>query len=255
MCLFMNPKITLITVTYQSASTLQTTIDSVRRQNCSNIEYIIVDGGSTDDTLDIIRNNQDVVDHWISETDDGTYDAMNKGIGLASGDIVGFLHADDVFASPEVLDRVCQRYEESSFHILYGDLEYVKPEDIKSVVRYWRSGSFRRRQLQRGWMPPHPTVYVDRRFFKKVGHYNLDFRISADYEWLLRALSRPTARVEYLPEVMVRMRMGGLSNGSLKNVVVKSVEDFKALRENEVGGVATLFLKNASKVSQFVRRN
>ena len=255
MGLAMDTKISLITVTYQSASTLQTTIDSVRRQNYSNIEYIIVDGGSTDKTLEIIKNNQDVVDHWISETDHGTYDAMNKGFGLASGDIVGFLHADDVFASPEVLDMVRQRYQESSFHILYGDLEYVRPEDIKKVVRYWRSGSFRRRQLRRGWMPPHPTVYVDRKFFKKIGHYNLDYRISADYEWLLRALSKPTTRVQYLPEVMVRMRLGGLSNGSLKNVVVKSVEDFKALRDNEVGGMTALLLKNASKVSQFVRRN
>ncbi|MGM0377550.1 MAG: glycosyltransferase family 2 protein [Bacteroidota bacterium] len=251
----MSTKISLITVSYQSAYTLQATIDSVRQQNYSNIEYIIVDGGSTDGTLEIIKNNQDVVDHWISETDAGTYDAMNKGFEMASGDLVGFLHADDVFASPEVLNMVCKRYQESSFHILYGDLEYVSPEDIKRVVRYWRSGSFRQRQLHRGWMPPHPTVYVDRRFFQKVGHYNLDFRISADYEWLLRALSRPTIRVEYLPEVMVRMRLGGLSNGSLKNLVVKSVEDFRALRENEVGGVATLFLKNASKVSQFVRRN
>lgn len=251
----MSTKISLITVTYQSASTLQSTIDSVRQQKYSNVEYILIDGGSTDGTIDIIKNNQDVVDNWLSESDNGIYDAMNKGFELASGDLIGFLHADDVFASPEVLNLVCKRYEESSFHILYGDLEYVRPEDVKKVVRYWRSGSFRRRQLHRGWMPPHPTVYVDRKFFKRVGHYNLDFRISADYEWLLRALSSPTARVEYLPEVMVRMRLGGLSNGSLKNMVVKSVEDFKALRENEVGGVATLFLKNASKVSQFVRRN
>lgn len=253
----MDTKISLITVTYQSASTIQTTIDSVRQQNHPNIEYIVVDGGSTDETIEILKNNGDVVDHWISEPDDGTYDAMNKGFEMASGDLVGFLHADDVFASPGILDMVSKRYNESSFHMLYGDLEYVRPEDIEKVVRYWRSGFFRqrKRQLRRGWMPPHPTVYVDRRFFKKVGHYNLDFRISADYEWLLRALSSPTTQVEYLPEVMVRMRLGGLSNGSLKNMVVKSVEDFRALRDNEVGGVTTLFLKNASKVSQFVRRN
>jgi glycosyltransferase len=231
------------------------TIDSVRKQKYPNIEYIIVDGGSTDGTLAIIQQNQEVVDKWISEPDQGIYDAMNKGFELASGDIVGFLHGDDVLASPRILEMVFQRYRESSFHLLYGDLEYVRPEDERRVVRYWRSGSFRYRQLQRGWMPPHPTVYVDRRFFQRVGHYNLDFRISADYEWLLRAFSQPSAKVEYLQEVMVRMRLGGVSNGSFKNLVVKSMEDFKALRDNEVGGVATLFLKNASKVSQFIRRN
>ncbi|MFO8000514.1 MAG: glycosyltransferase family 2 protein [Marinilabilia sp.] len=251
----MSTKISLITVTYQSASTLQTTIDSVRRQNCSDIEYIVVDGGSTDGTIEILKNNHDVVNQWISEPDKGVYDAMNKGVELATGDVLGFLHADDMFASSEVLNMVRQRYNESSFHILYGDLEYVSPEDIEKVVRYWRSGSFRQRHLQRGWMPPHPTVYVDRRFFREIGRYNLDFRISADYEWLLRALSTPSVRVEYLAEVMVRMRLGGLSNGSLKNVIVKSTEDLRALRENAIGGVTTLLLKNATKVTQFVRRN
>jgi glycosyltransferase len=246
-------KISLITVTYQSASTLISTIDSVRSQNFSDFEYIVIDGGSTDATKEILKNNGDVVSYWISEPDRGVYDAMNKGIELASGDVIGFLHADDVLASPEVLMKVYDNYNKSSFHLLYGDLEYVSAYNISKVVRYWRSGTFRQPLLQRGWMPPHPTVYVSRDFFRKVGRYNLDYRISADYEWLLRAFSIASTRVKYLPEVMVRMRMGGVSNRSLKNIIIKSGEDLKALRQNRVGGFRTLFWKNASKLTQFVR--
>ncbi|PWE00037.1 glycosyltransferase family 2 protein [Marinilabilia rubra] len=251
----MGKKISLITVTYQSAKTLSATIESVRRQTFSDFEYIVVDGGSTDETIDILKNNSDVVDKWISEPDKGIYDAMNKGIGLAEGELVGFIHADDIFAKSDILDTIDLRSRETDFHLLYGDLEYVKAENPEKVVRYWRSGSFRRQQLQRGWMPPHPTVYVNRKFFHKIGRFNVGYRISADYEWLLRALSNPVVKVEYLPEVMVRMRLGGASNGSLRNVIAKSGEDLKALRSNNVGGLRTLFLKNASKLSQFVRRN
>jgi glycosyltransferase len=248
-------KISLITVTYQSAKTLEATIASVRRQTFSDFEYIVIDGGSTDETIEILKDNSDIVDRWISEPDQGIYDAMNKGISLASGEVIGFIHADDVFAKSDVLDNVYNRYIGSRFHLLYGDLEYVQAENPDKVVRYWRSGSFRRQQLQRGWMPPHPTVYVRKDFFSEIGQFNIGYRISADYEWLLRALSKPSARVEYLPEVMIKMRLGGASNGSLRNVLAKSGEDLKALRQNRIGGVRTLFLKNASKISQFVRRN
>jgi glycosyltransferase len=251
----MGKKISIITVTYQSARTLSATIDSVRRQTFKDFEYIVVDGGSTDDTIDILKKNSDVVDKWISEPDGGIYDAMNKGIGLSEGELVGFIHADDVFAKADVLDNIDLRFKETEFHLLYGDLEYVRSENPDKVVRYWRSGSFRRQQLQRGWMPPHPTVYVNRDFFKRVGRFDVDYRISADYEWLLRALSRPSVKVEYMPEVMVRMKLGGASNGSLRNVIAKSGEDLKALRSHNIGGFRTLFLKNASKLSQFVRRN
>jgi glycosyltransferase len=196
-----------------------------------------------------------VVDKWISEPDSGIYDAMNKGIGMASGEVIGFLHADDVFAGAEVVENIHNRYQESRFHLLYGDLEYVSFENPEKVVRYWRSGSFRRQRLHRGWMPPHPTVYVSREFFEKIGDFNIEYRISADYEWLLRALSFPTVKVEYLPEVLVRMRLGGASNKSLRNVLTKSGEDLRAIRNHQIGGMRTLFMKNASKISQFVRRN
>ncbi len=251
----MSKRISLITVTYQSGATLKETIDSVRRQSFDDFEYIVVDGGSTDDTLDILKRNSDVVDHWISEPDSGIYDAMNKGIRMASGEVIGFIHADDIFASRQVLENIDSRFDESGFHLLYGDLEYVSADNPEKVIRYWRSGSFRRQHLQRGWMPPHPTVYVNRDFLGKIGEFNTEYRISADYEWLLRALSVPTVKVEYLPEVLVRMRLGGASNKSLRNVFAKSSEDLRALKNHQIGGVRTLFMKNASKISQFVRRN
>ncbi|MFW6326764.1 MAG: glycosyltransferase family 2 protein [Bacteroidota bacterium] len=251
----MNKRISLITVTLQSAGTLNDTINSVRRQTFEDMEYIVVDGGSTDGTVDILKNNTDVVDKWISEPDNGIYDAMNKGISMASGEVIGFLHADDAFANSEIIGNIHDRYIESQFNLLYGDLEYVSSENPEKVVRYWRSGSFRRQRLQRGWMPPHPTVYVSRDFFGIIGDFNVEYRISADYEWLLRALSFPTVKVEYLPEVMVRMRLGGASNKSLRNVLSKSGEDLRAIRNHQIGGVRTLFMKNVSKISQFVRRN
>ncbi|WP_016776262.1 glycosyltransferase family 2 protein [Anaerophaga thermohalophila] len=251
----MRKKISLITVTYQSAKTIKATIDSVRLQKHADFEYIVVDGGSDDTTPDILENSSDIIDKWISEPDRGIYDAMNKGIKMAEGEVIGFIHADDVLATTGVLNQVSERFDESEFHLLYGDLEYVSATDPQKVVRYWRSGSFRQQRLQRGWMPPHPTVYFSRELLRKVGLFNIEYRISADYEWLLRALSVPSVKVEYLPEVMVRMRLGGLSNGSLRNVIAKSSEDLRALRQNNVGGMRALFLKNASKLTQFVRRN
>lgn len=248
-------KITLITVTYNSAKTLEATIKSVRDQQFEDIEYIIIDGGSDDGTLDIIKENKDIINSWVSEPDNGLYDAMNKGIKMSGGEVIGFIHADDILADPEILKMVSHRYCETNFHLLYGDLEYVRADDPNKVVRYWQSGQFKPIRLRRGWMPPHPTVYFSRQLLNKVGFFNLEYRISADYEWLLRALSTPSIRVEYLPRVMVRMRTGGLSNASLRNVIVKSSEDFKALKNNKVGGMGTLILKNASKLGQFVRRN
>ncbi|SFE51289.1 glycosyltransferase family 2 protein [Thermophagus xiamenensis] len=248
-------KISLITVTYNSAKTLEATIKSVRDQKFEDLEYIIIDGGSDDGTIDIIKENNDIINSWISEPDAGLYDAMNKGIKMSVGEVIGFIHADDILADPDILRIVCQKYSETNFHLLYGDLEYVRADDLNKVVRYWQSGQFKPGQLRRGWMPPHPTVYFSRQLFNRVGLFNLEYRISADYEWLLRALSIPSIRVEYLPRVMVRMRLGGLSNASLRNVIAKSSEDLKALKNNKVGGVRTLILKNASKLGQFVRRN
>ena len=248
-------KISLITVTHQSASTLVDTIESVRRQNCNELEYIVVDGGSDDGTIELLKKSEDVVTHWISEPDKGIYDAMNKGLALANGDVVGFLHADDWLASDHILSEIKGHFMAFAPHFLYGDLEYVSGSEPPRVVRYWQSKPFRSALLRQGWMPPHPTVYVQRDFFQQVGVFDTSYRISADYDWLLRAFSQPSARCDYLPKVMVQMRTGGVSNRSLKSLMVKSSEDYKALRRSGVGGMATLFMKNASKVSQFISRN
>jgi glycosyltransferase len=248
-------KISLITVTWQSAATLAETIQSVRRQNCDDLEYIVVDGGSTDGTLELLKQNEDVVTHWISEPDKGIYDAMNKGLGLAKGEVVGFLNADDFLASSHILADIRNHFTRFSPDLIYGDLEYVSLTQPQHVVRYWQSKPFRHSLLKRGWMPPHPTVYVKRDFFHRVGFFDLNYRISADYDWLLRAFSQPKTRCDYLPKVLVKMRLGGVSNRSLRGLMIKSSEDYKALRSSGVGGLSTLFLKNASKLSQFVLRN
>ncbi len=248
-------KISLITVTWQSAITLAETIESVRRQNYKELEYIVVDGGSTDGTIELLKHSGDVVTRWISEPDRGIYDAMNKGLAMATGHVVGFLHADDRLASDHVFQKIGDHFTRFSPHLVYGDLEYVSNQKPQKVVRYWQSKPFRKSLLRRGWMPPHPTVYVLREYFQEVGFFDVNYRISADYDWLLRALSMPGSRCDYLPQVLVKMRLGGTSNGSLKNLVIKSGEDYKALRQSGVGGFATLFLKNASKISQFVARN
>ncbi len=248
-------RISLITVTRQSAATLVDTIQSVRQQNCEGLEYIVVDGGSTDGTVELLKNNEDVVTRWISEPDKGIYDAMNKGLAMANGDVVGFLHADDCLASGHTLEDIKRHFMHFAPNFLYGDLEYVSGSQPPKVVRYWQSKPFKTSLLKRGWMPPHPTVYVQREFFQQVGLFDTQYRISADYDWLLRAFSQPEARCDYLPKVMVKMRTGGVSNRSLKSLMIKSSEDYKALRRSGVGGITTLFMKNASKIAQFVSRN
>ncbi|NEX20802.1 glycosyltransferase [Thiorhodococcus mannitoliphagus] len=250
--------LSLITACYNSASTLGETLESVRFQRDVSLEYLLIDGGSSDGTCALIQREASrqltVVSRWLSEPDDGIYDALNKGIHLATGDVVGFLHADDVFAHECVLQRVAACFEDPSVTACYGDLEYVWRNDSASVARYWRAGEFDVGRLRRGWMPPHPTLYVRRAWYEIHGGFDVSYKISADYDLVLRLLSSRPEKVIYLPEVLVRMRTGGLSNGSLGNILRKSAEDYRALRTNQIGGWGALVWKNLSKLGQFVSR-
>ncbi len=246
-------RVSVITVTYNSASTLQNTLHSVEAQNYEDIEHIIIDGASTDGTLPIIQayaqRRKNV--HFVSEKDTGIYNAINKGVGLATGDAIGILNSDDVLASPDTITTIVKAFSDSNAQVVYGDLVYCNA--VGSVVRYWRSNSFRRSSLKFGWMPAHPTFYCLRSVYTEVGKYDETFRISADYDFMMRVLMRPY-RVVYVPKIFVRMSMGGASNRNCRAMLSKSSEDLRVLHKNHVGaGVITVFLKNIRKIYQFLR--
>lgn len=246
-------KVSIITVTYNSAKTLQRTLDSVKEQTYKDIEHILVDGASTDGTLDIIHANEKSIARYVSEPDEGIYDAINKGIKMATGSIIGILNSDDVLSNEFVIEQIVRTMRREKADIVYGDLVYVDREDGDKIVRYWRSNKFKRRQLYFGWMPPHPTMYVRRQVYEDCGLYSTALRISADYDLMLRVFSRDRYKKAYIPQVLIRMAMGGISNRNIKTIWLKSREDYRVLRFNDVGGLFTLLYKNLRKLVQFLR--
>jgi glycosyltransferase len=190
----------------------------------------------------------------VSEPDGGIYHALNKGMALASGDIIGLVHSDDFLAHEEVLARVAAAFADPAIDAVYGDLDYVAADDPTRVVRRWRSGAFDPGKLRRGWMPPHPALFIRRAVFETHGGYDTSYRIAADYEAILRWFGRGGVRAAYIPEVLVKMRLGGASNGSLGRILQKSREDYRALRSSGVGGLGALAFKNLGKLPQLIVR-
>jgi glycosyltransferase involved in cell wall biosynthesis len=246
-------KISVITATWNCAGTVSECLASVAAQSWSPVEHVVIDGASRDDTLALLKQRRDQLAVLVSEPDRGIYDALNKGIARATGEVIGFLHADDVFAAPDVLAQVAKAFADPSVSAVYGDLQYVRESDVTRVVRHWRSGPFSERKLAWGWMPPHPTLYVRREWYERIGGFDTGYRIAADYFSVLRLFSQPGFKAAYLPRVLVKMRLGGESNRSLKNILRKSREDYHALRRTGVGGVGALAWKNLSKITQFSR--
>jgi len=244
-------KVTIITVAFNSASTIGDTLASVASQTHPDIEHLVIDGNSTDATMDIVRRHGARVAKALSEPDRGIYDAMNKGLAMATGDLVGFLNADDVLNGPDAIAALVEAASPGR-DMVYADLVYVRADDLGRVVRHWRSGLFRRTSLRLGWMPPHPTFYVRRDVLRSVGEFDTQLRIAADYDFMLRCLCRPSVDVGYLPQVLVRMRTGGASNANLQSLLRKSREDLSALRRHRVGGWLTLIAKNLRKLPQFL---
>ena len=275
-------KISIITITYNSAATLPRALESVRSQTYGDIEHIIVDGASTDGTVDLIKAYADPPSlspslervkssarsdcrwpsvelpgvgspvRWISEPDNGIYNALNKGIAMATGDVIGFLHSDDVFFSPDSIGQIAAAFESSGADVVYGDLEYRHGD---KVVRRWRSNAFRRGDLKYGWMPPHPTVYVRREVYRQVGPYDEWFRISADYDMILRIFTAGY-KTRYIPQVLVAMETGGASNRDAKARLSKTQEDYFVLKKNHVGaGLLTVACKQLRKIRQFLRQS
>ncbi len=250
----MSLQISLITANLNRAHTLGEALRSAAGQTWENIDHIVVDGGSTDGSLDVIERHRAGIAKTVSGPDKGPYDALNKGLALASGDVVGFLHADDTFATPHTLERVAAAFDDPAVGAVYGDLVYVRKDDASQIVRYWQAGSFRRDKLTQGWMPPHPTFYVRREVISRLGNFDTRYRIAADYDHMLRVLWQGRVQAAYIPEVLVRMRTGGLSNGSLLNMLNKTREDYAVMRQHGIGGLQTLLLKNVTKLPQFMVR-
>ena len=246
-------RVSIITVTFNSARTLPDTLQSVLSQDYTDIEHILVDGASTDGTQDIIREyaQQHPSVHYLSEKDSGIYNAINKGLTLATGDIVGILNSDDVLADTNTISTIVKAFTDTHAQVVYGNLIYYNPLTNK-VIRHWRSNDFHRSSLSFGWMPAHPTFYCTHEVYKQVGGYDESFRISADYDFMLRVLMR-NYHTYYVPTNLIRMSIGGASNRNCRAMATKSSEDLRVLRKNHVGwGVLTVFFKNIRKIRQFL---
>jgi len=245
-------KISLITVVYNGEAFLQECFDAVFAQSHPDVEYLVIDGGSTDETLNIIEKNRSKIDYFISEKDQGLYDAINKGIRQSSGAIIGILNADDMLASADILALVAKMFTVNpTIDGLYGDLNYIHPVTQK-IIRKWKSKPASFQELRKGWMPAHPTLYLKRELFKQHGAYSLNFGTAADYELILRYLYTHKINTVYLPILMVNMRMGGVSNQSLRGRIAALVNDYKALKANKMSFPFWVLLrKKLSKISQF----
>jgi glycosyltransferase involved in cell wall biosynthesis len=237
-----SPSISIITATYNSAATISDCLTSVLSQTWS-VEHIIIDGASKDNTVEIVHRVSPSA-RVFSEPDDGIYDAMNKGIRLATGDIVGILNSDDFYVAPHVLEKVASLFRQSGVDALFADLVYVRPDNLKKVVRYYSGVGFTPEKFAWGWMPPHPTFFVRRELYESYGLFHTDYRIAADYELTARFLARHKVRYAYLPEVIVKMRAGGVSTRDLRSTWILNREILRACAEN---GISTNMLKVYSK--------
>lgn len=243
-------KISIITIVKNNKETIKDAIESVLAQTYQDIEYIVVDGASTDGTIEIVKSYRDRVAKFISEPDKGIYDGLNKGVSLATGSIVAFLHSDDIYASKTIVDEVATVFETNDVDGVYGDLIYTPKNDINKVLRYWQSKTFKPELLKQGWMPAHPTLFLKKEVYEKYGNFDLKFKIAADYDFMLRVL-KSGVKVKYVSKLFYIMRSGGESNKSIGNIILKSREDLSAISKNGIGGLSVLFYKNLFKIGQF----
>lgn len=246
-------KISLITICFNSQKTLEETILSVLGQDYSDIEYIIKDGGSTDGTLAIIEKYKGQV-KFISKPDLGIYDAMNQGLSLCTGDVIGIINSDDFFPDKQVVSRVANVLQNESIGAVYGDLEYVSANDTTKIERHWTANPYDKSNFLKGWMPPHPTFFIRKVFYEKYGVFNPEFKSAGDYELMLRMLYKNDISTAYIPKVQMKMRAGGMSNMSIKNRIRANMEDRKAWKLNGLKPRwYTLWQKPLSKVFQWLK--
>lgn len=247
--------ISVITVCFNAAETIAGTLESVTTQTHPNIEHIVVDGASTDGTLDVIKCHNKPVTRLVSEPDQGIYDAMNKGLLLATGEIIGFLNADDVYADTRVLERVSAIMETEKLDALFGDAEFVSPARPDHPLRRYRSERFRPERIAWGWMPAHPALFLRQQVFQRFGRFRTDYRIAGDFELVARIFHGGTLKYRHVPEVLVRMRIGGVSTGGWRNTILLNQEVLRACRENGIPtSLPKILSKYPAKLLEFLHR-
>ncbi len=246
-------KVSVITVVYNNAETIEDTIKSVAEQDYTDIEHIVVDGGSSDGTLEIIEKYRGRLGKIVAEPDEGIYDAMNKGLALATGEIIGFLNSDDLYADSSVLEQIVNAFQDGTVDACYADLVYVS-KDNEKIIRYWKSSLFEKGDFTLGWCPPHPTFYVRKSVVEQLGGFDQSVKIAADVELMMRYLEWGGIRAQYIPRVWVTMRVGGKTNQSLKNIFQQNKEILRALRRNNVYVSTFLFVvrKIINRIGQYV---
>jgi len=228
-------RVTILTATYNSEKFLEDCINSVISQDYHNIEHIIIDGGSTDGTISIVKKYEHKISRWLSEKDNGMYDALNKGMEMATGDVIGILNSDDVLASPDVVTAIAECFKSSdNVDSVYGDLVYVDQQNTQKVIRYWKGFTYRRFRFTYGWMPAHPSFYIKRSLISRFGGYESHYFTAADYEFMARYLYRHKITSRYLPKLIVRMRIGGASNVTLGRRLRANRRDYLAMKKNNI---------------------
>lgn len=244
-------KVSIITSCFNREKTIRDSIESVLSQDYPNIEYIVIDGASTDKSVEIINEYKDKITTFISEPDNGMYEAINKGIQHATGDIIGLLHSDDVLYASDTISHIVKRFKETGSELVYGDGVFVNQNDLNKVIRRWISGKYSKKKIKRGWLPLHPTVYIQKSCFDKTGYYDESFKIASDSDFLVRILYKNNFRISYINEYIVRMRMGGAST-SFRKTITKWKEDMRMYRINGFNPYFSLPLKILSKIPQFI---
>ncbi len=248
-------KISIITVAFNSAHTIQDTLRSVAAQDYPDIEHIVIDGGSTDKTVGVVKSSGAHVAMLVSEPDRGIYDAMNKGLALATGDAVGFLNSDDLLASPGSISSIVGGFTSDAVDGVYGDLVFVDPMHLDTVTRYWRPGRYKAGACAKGWMAPHPAFYVRREVLERAGGFNLDYKLQSDFDLMLRLFEKAGIETRYVPEVLVRMRVGGATTGSFSNILKGNLEAARAYKEAGFSNSGLFMLRKiAGRVPQFFSR-
>ena len=247
-------KISIITVVYNNEKTIRDAIQSVLNQTYTNVEYILIDGDSSDNTLDFINEFKHKISYILSEKDKGLYDAMNKGLKIATGDVIGILNSDDLYQDSEVISAVMEEFNnDTSLNIVYGDLVYVKSEDTNKVIRYWKSKSYFTRFFENANVPPHPSLFVRSVVYKEIGLFDLQFKLAADYELMLRMFKKHNFKSKYINRLIIRMRLGGTTNESYTNVINQNIEIFKAWKKNDLQAPYYLMpLRIIKRLSQFI---